>query len=261
LPTSTPRPTATTGPTATPLPTSTPVTEQSFQDSFAETMTQFSDLGVNENEFRKVVRAQLYRERLTKALAEEQNLAHEAEQASFFYIAAQTEEEAQQALADIAASDYRTVWNTIRSTPADPNLDSTIVASELLWRTRDDVESFFGPEVGQAAFEGQVEVPSDIIVVASTTEGEPDSYYIIMVTGREVRPLSESAIASAEQELYQTWVQDQRSQGVETFERWRTAVPVRPILDRRFLVAPTPTPALPTIEVPTVAPTTQSGGN
>ncbi|MGD8585060.1 MAG: SurA N-terminal domain-containing protein [Chloroflexota bacterium] len=261
LPTSTPRPTATTGPTATPLPTSTPVSLEAFQESFSETMAQFDALGVSESEFREVVRAQIYRERLTEALVEEQGIAEEAEQASFFYIVADTQEEADQALADIEASDYLTVWNTIRSQQSGAESGSTLVASELLWRTQEDVQSFFGADVAQAAFDGQINEPSDIIVVESMTEGETDSYYIIMVSGREVRPLTQSAIATAEQELFQNWLEEQRADGVEIFERWRTAVPGRPILDRRFLMAPTPTPALPTIEVPTLGPTPEEGGN
>ncbi len=262
LPTSTPRPTATLGPTATPQPTSTPVSLDAFQESYGETLQQFDDLGVSESEFREVVRSQILRERLTEALVEEQGVAEEAEQASFFYIVAETEEEAQQALADVEASGYLTVWNTIRSEPPDPESESTLVASELLWRTREDVTSFFGEEVAQTAFEAELEESSEIIVVESDTEGEADSYYIIMVSGREVRPLTESAIAAAEQELFQAWLEGQRGEGAEIFERWRTAVPGRPILDRRFLLAPTPTPVLPTIEVPTVqTPPPDEGGS
>jgi hypothetical protein len=198
---------------------------------------------------------------LTEALVDEQGVAEEAEQASFFYIVAETQEEAEQALEDIEAADFLTVWNTIRSQPAGPESDSTLVASELLWRTREDVESFFGQDVAQAAFESPIDEPSDVIVVNAMTEEEADSYYIIMVSGREVRSLTQSAIAAAEQQLFQTWLEEQRTQGVEIFERWRTAVPGRPILDRRFLLAPTPTPALPTIEVPTLEPAPDEGGN
>jgi hypothetical protein len=250
LPTTTPLATATLGPTSTPPPTSTPVSLESFQNSFSETMGQFGDLGINEAEFRAVVRAQVLRDRLSELIVEEQGVDLEAEQASFFYIVTEDQNEADQVLSDVEASDFLTVWNTIRSEPPDVESDSTLVASELLWRSREDVASFFGDEVAAAAFESDVEEPSGVIVVTSMTEGESDRYYIIMVSGREIRPLSESAIASAEQELFQTWLEARRASGVEIFERWRSAVPSRPILDRRFLLPPTPTPELPTIEVP-----------
>jgi hypothetical protein len=147
-----------------------------------------------------------------------------------------------------------TVWNTIRSQPFDPESENTLVASELLWRTREDVASFFGEDVAESAFKLDLEEPSAVFLVAAETEDESDSYFIIMVSGRERRPLSESAIASAEQQLFQAWLEDRRVDGVEIFERWRTGVPGRPILDRRFLIPPTPAPAVPTLDIPTLEP-------
>lgn len=259
LPTSTPLATVTAGPTSTPMPTSTPVSLESFQESFGETMDQFDALGISEADFREVVRAQILQERLTEALVDEQGVAEEAEQASFFYIVAESLEEAEDTLEQIESTDFLTVWNTVRSEPLDPESQSTLVASELLWRTRDDVESFFGQEVAESVFQNELETPSAIIVVESMTEDESDSYYIIMVSGREVRPLSESEIAAAEQELFRVWLEEQRTQGVEIFERWRSSVPGRPILDRRFLLPPTPAPATPTIELPALEPPSDDG--
>ena len=254
LPASTPQPTPTTGPTATPLPTSTPVSLDSFEESFGETMNRFDDLGVSEVVFRDVVRAQLYQNRLAEALANDEEVAEEADQVSFFYIVSETREEAEQALRDIKAGDYRTIWNTIRSRPFDAESESTLVASELLWRTREDVVSFFGDDVAQSAFDLDLEEPSPVILVAAEAEDESDSYYIIMVSGRELRPLTESAIAAAEQELFRSWLESRRAEGVQVFERWRTGVPGRPILDRRFLIPPTPAPATPTLDIPTLEP-------
>ncbi|UCG25363.1 MAG: SurA N-terminal domain-containing protein, partial [Chloroflexota bacterium] len=254
LPTSTPLPTATSGPTATPLPTSTPVSLDSFEESFGETINRFDDLGAGEAIFREVVRAQLYRDRLLEALAGEEEMAEEADQVSFFYITSETMEEAEEALGEIESGDYLTVWNTIRSQPFDPESESSLVASELLWRPREDVVSFFGEDVAESAFELGMDEPSGVILVAAEADGESDSYYIIMVSGRELRPLSESALAAAEQELFQSWLEDHRAAGVEIFERWRASVPGRPILDRRFLIPPTPAPPTPTLDIPTIEP-------
>lgn len=259
LPTSTPLATPTTGQTATPLPTATPVSLESFQDSFTETMGRFSDLGVGEELFREVVRAQLYQERLAEVVANEEEIAREAEQASFFYVVAETPEEAEELRDEIEAGDYLNVWNEIRSQPPDPDSESTLVASELLWRTRDDVAGLFGDDVADNAFMLDIQEPSAIITVAGAGEDESGRYYIIMVSGREVRPLSESAIASAEQEAFQSWLESRRTVGVEILERWRNAVPRRPILDRRFLLPPTPAPATATIVVPTLEPPVEEG--
>ncbi len=259
LATSTPQATATAGPTVTPLPTATPVSLDSFQETFSETMDRFGDLGVDEATFREVVRAQLYQERLTEALASEQEIADEAEQASFFYIVSESLEEAESALADMESEDFLTVWNTIRSQPFDPEAESTLAASELLWRTREDIESFFGSDIAENSFDLDLDEPSAIVVVSAEAEGESDSYFIIMVSGREVRPLSESAISTAEQEVLQSWLEAQRLAIVEIFERWRSSVPGRPILDRRFLLPPTPAPATPTLEIPAIEPPSDEG--
>jgi len=261
LPTSTPLPTATSGPTATPPPTATPVSLDAFEESFTETMDRFDDLGVDESQFRDVVRAQIYQQRLSEVLADEEDIAEEAEQASFFYIVSEDQEEAESVLDDIESDGFLDIWNAIRSEPADPDAATTLVASELLWRTRDDISNLFGDDVAERVFALDLEQPSAIITVAGEGEGESDSYYIVMVSGREVRPLSESAIAAAEQEAFQSWLENRRTVGVEIFERWRTAVPRRPILDRRFLVPPTPAPATATIAVPTLEPAPQDEGS
>lgn len=260
LPTSTPLATATAGPTATPLPTATPVSLESFQGSFSETMDRFSDLGVDEESFRDVVQAQLYQERLAEAIANEEEIAEEAEQASFFYIVSETLEEAEALQDDIESGDYLSVWNQIRSQPADPESDSTLVASEILWRTREDVANLFGEDIAESAFELDLQEPGAIITVAAEGEDQSDQYFIIMVSGREVRPLSESAIASAEQQAFQSWLESRRAVGIEIFERWRSALPRRPILDRRFLLPPTPAPATPTIVLPTPEPPAEDEG-
>ncbi len=245
VPTETPFPTPTLGPTSTPLPTPTPLSEEAFRQDYEETITSFEDLGVSEEEFRQFVRAQLYRERLQEAIGEEEEASDQAEQVSFYYLAFDSKEEADQNLAEIETGDFLTVWNTVRS-QADTPPESTATANELIWRTADNVESLLGSEVAQAAFELPVGEPSGVLLQVADTEEGADRYYIIQVSGREVRPLTERAIEVAKQQALQAWLDSQRATGVETFERWRANVPTQPALDPRFLVAPTPAPPTPT---------------
>lgn len=249
LPTSIPEPSPTAGPTSTPFPTSTPVSRDSFQETFDETMAEFKDLGTDELIFRDVVRARLFEDILLDELAIEEELPDEAMQASFFYLLFGAEDEAQQAISDISTGDYLTVWNTIKSQPLESDGEQpAATASEVFWRTQEDIESLYGAEIAQAAFSQSAgEAGAVIVVPASDLEAGDDTYFVIMVSGREMRPLSESALNSARQELLQTWLESQRQVGVEIYERWRANVPPRPVLDRRFLLPPTPTPEL---EVP-----------
>lgn len=245
LPTSTPLPTPTVGPTSTPLPTATPVSLEAFALEFGDTIDRFEALGTPEDAFRELIRAQLLEERLGEALAEEADLAEEEEQVSFFFISYSSEDEAEAALEEIGSSDYLSVWNSVRSRPPDPDETGPAVASELLWRGRDDIESFFGAELSQFAFESPLEESSGIIMVAADTEEAEDQYFIIYVTGREIRPLSESELRSARQQVLTNWLDSRRLNASEVFERWRANVPVRPILNPEFLVPPTPAPATP----------------
>ncbi len=256
VPTSTPLPTATIGPTRTPLPTSTPISRDSFQETFDETVSDFKNLGSSEAIFRDVIRAQLFEERLLEELVTEAELPDEAMHTSFFFLRFETEEEAAQALDEINASDFRTVWNTIKSTPRDVEAETPPpTASEVIWRSQDDVESLYGSELAELAFDLPLEETSGVITVVSG-EGETESsqYYLILVSGREIRPLSETAINNAEQELLQTWLEEQQQLGVQIFERWRANVPNRPALDRRFWVqlTATPTTAAPAVTIPVV---------
>jgi hypothetical protein len=250
LATSVPEPTPTTGPTSTPFPTATPISLESFEESFEETMTQFGDLGSSQEIFRDVIRARLYRELLIDTLAIEEELPKEALQASYFFLRFDSEEEASQALEEIGASDYRTVWNTIRSKPVSEEDESTAIAREILWRSFENIETIYGFEMAETAFELELEQPSDIIEVAAEDEEVSTQYYILFVTGREIRPLSESEINGDKQEFFQLWLEEQKLTGVETFDRWRANVPHQPVLDRRFLLPPTPGPATAIPEVP-----------
>jgi hypothetical protein len=245
LPTRTPFPTPTLGPTSTPPPTPTPVSEDSFGEFFAETVERFKDFGISEDQFRGVVRAQLYQEKFLEELAREEELPEEAMHASFFFLMSGSEEEAQQALDDIDEENFLHVWNTINSKPFDPEDQSSTVASEVLWRTEDNISLILNEAVGFDVFNMPLDSHSEVIVIPAATEDESDTFYIIYVTGREIRPLSESEMANAQQELLSGWLQVLRASDVEPFERWRANVPQQPSIDPRFLVPPTPTPFIP----------------
>ncbi|MCA9939248.1 MAG: SurA N-terminal domain-containing protein [Anaerolineales bacterium] len=261
VPTLTPFPTFTPGPTQTPAPTATPVSQESFDQEYGAAIRRLKRLGGSEAIFREVVEAQLYRDKLTEALAEDANLPTEELQASIYVITAGTKSEADQVLSDIQADNYLDVWNQIRSTPPNPDSASTAQARELLWSNSDRITTSLGNNVAIAALALDVGVPSNVITQTVTTgEGDTatttDSFHIIMVSGREMRPLTESALNTARQQNLSTWLDSQRVT-TETLERWRARVPKQPALDPKYLAQPTPipqTPLPPTLEVATPAP-------
>ncbi|MCB9422902.1 MAG: SurA N-terminal domain-containing protein [Ardenticatenaceae bacterium] len=247
LPTSTPLPTPTLGPTLEPQPTATAVSKESFDEQLGGIITDFKNLGVNEAVFRDVVRLNLYADKLMEALGEENNVPTEAMQASIFLLTFDTQADADEAMAMIEAGDFLTVWNTIRSTPADPNTPATATASELLWRTQDALTTSFGEDVANVAFTLPPNVPSTPIEHA--VDDTTTKFYILEVSGREVRPLSEAVIQNAKQTLLQNLITEKSVTGVEILEVWRNYYPSRPVLDTKFLAQPTATPALPDLVV------------
>lgn len=260
VPTEVPFPTPTAGPTETPFPTATPVSEAFFQEQHGELITSLADLGVNETTYLSVVRAQLCRERLGEALAEEQSLSRTAPQASIFVITANDEATANETQALIESDGFLTAWNTIVSRPEDPEAteEPPTTAYELLWRTQDALTSSVGADVAAAAFELPVDEPSDIIAVDNGDD--TSTYYLIMVSGREERELSDSEYQTRRSEQVQLLVDERLTGNLEINEMWRRNVPVLPVLDSKFLAAPTATPEMeatllaPTLEIPTEAP-------
>ena len=253
VPTLTPFPTPTLGPTQTPFPTPTPVSEAEFQTQFSDFMTQLTGLGVNETTYRSVVRAQLCNERLTEVLTEEQGVSRMAEQASIFVIQAATEESANEMQALAESEGFLTAWNTISSRPDDPAATEQpeTNAYELLWRTQANLATSLGTEISAAAFDLDIETPSDIIVVENN-DGT-SSYFLIMVSGREERELSASEFQTRQSEALQAFVDEQLTGNLQINDMWRGRVPTLPALDPKFLAAPTPTPAVQDV-APTAAP-------
>jgi hypothetical protein len=252
VPTETPFPTVTTGPVPTAAPTATPVPEQDFLDQYGQFVASLNDLGVDESAYRSVIRAQLCRERLTEALTTERELSRTAPHASIFVISADSEEAANENQALIESEGFLTAWNTIQSQPADPEATETPPTSafELLWRTTEGIESSLGAEIAAATFDLDLDTSSEIIAVENSDD--TTTYYQIMVSGREERELSESEFQTRQQELVQTFLDEQLTGNLQINDLWRSRVPTLPALDTKFLAAPTATPEIET--PPTLAP-------
>ncbi|MCP4421380.1 MAG: hypothetical protein GY805_32620 [Chloroflexi bacterium] len=243
VPTSLPIPTVTTGPTSTPGPTATPVSAESFQQEFADFIAEFEELGNSEAQYREIVRMQLYQEQLLAALAEEQELSDEAEQASFFIIQFETEEDAIEAAALIDASAYLPVWNEISNREPDPTGALTAQATEILWRTADTLADSLGAEVAETVFALPIGTPSEPI--ARIVDAETTRYYLVQVSGREVRPLSASELQTVELENLATFIDTQLTGNLTLTEYDQGRTPTSPVLDPLFTAQPTAVPGAP----------------
>ncbi len=242
FPTNTPFPTATMRPTGTPAPTATAVSQESFNEQYGEFLDRLGQFNTNEALFRSTIEQSLYRERLADAIAEEEELSSIAPHASYFNLTFGTEEEANEALALIAADGYLTVWNTIRSLTPDPQSTSTADASEIVWRTQDSIEAIAGALIAEAAFSTPIDTPSELLI----QEGADGNIYtIIMVSGREDRELSEAQVNQLKQERLASFLATELNVQ-RFFEVYNGRAPRTPVLDPLFLAPPTATPGIPT---------------
>lgn len=243
-------PTATAGPTMTPLPTATPVSEDAFREEYNTILRRFRDHGANEESYRAVLRAQLYREKLAEALAEEVEMSPEAEQASLYLLSFATAEEAAQAAEAIDETGFLDVWNRLRSLPAEDEAALPGSAAELIWQTQESIAQRYGEAVAEAAFALELEEPSEIMEVDpgidQLTGVEQDTvFYILMVSGREIRELPESTLENQRFQLVSDLLASRRELGDATlFENWRGRSPTQPVLDPIFYQQPTPAPTL-----------------
>lgn len=243
------------GPTSTPFPTSTPVSTESFQQEFGNLMGRLQEYGVDEAQYREIVRLQLYREQLQEALADG-NVDTQGEQASIYALVWNDEAAATIGLERIQVEEYLPIWNLVRSTPATAESPSFpgAAATEVLWQTQDALAQTVGTAVAAAAFSLPIGEPSTVLT--NTVSDGTTQYYIIQVSGREVRPLPASTVEDAKAQYLATFIEAQLSGNVVISEFWRTRVPTRPILDAKFLVQPTAVPTVPLESTPAPLPTT-----
>ncbi len=247
--------TPTVGPTSTPFPTATPVSLQAFEEAYAEELASYREKRVDQTIFRYVTEQQLYRERLLEALAEEKadEIRREELQFSLFVLSFETEAEAVEAQAQIAAADYLTVWNTVRSErlaapPAaqdetgggtDDRPGSTAAATEFVWRNQDSLNLSLGITNTNTIVDSLAVGQSSDILPYTGTDGVT-RYYLVQLSGREMRFLPESNIEQQKQEMLSNWMQSARLDGFSDLGGWRGRAPRQPDVDPRYFV-PQPT--------------------
>lgn len=191
VPTAIAQPTLEPGPTSPPPPTATPVSEEYFQQELNDLLDQLKGLGVSETSYRSLIASRIYQEQLLDTIAVEQEISQEALHANLLILAFSDEAEANAALAEASSGDFLTVWNTIRSQPADldPENPSTANAVEFPWRTQTSLEQTIGIEAAELAFTLPINVPSAVIQLPGSEE-DP-TYLILLTNGRELRTMPE----------------------------------------------------------------------
>jgi peptidyl-prolyl cis-trans isomerase D len=210
--TATPGPTATTAPTSTPRPTATAYTVDAFEQDYETFLGSLADFRIREVDYRAFVEATLYREKLREAFTPD--ISTEEEQVLVSQILVEDKDTGEEVLQRLEEGDD---WADL---VAEYSADFATPEGEGLlgWRTLDELLSTFG-QAGVAAYgipAGEVAGPfqSDF------------GWHIFKVDDREVRPLSEEALALAEQDAYDSYLNDLRAEADITInEEWVDHLP------------------------------------
>ena len=189
-PTDGPSPTA--RPSATVTPTPTPYTEEAFQADYRDAL---KERGIRETEFRMVIEAALYREKLAKRF--EAEVPREQEQVLARHIVVDSEQSAGDVLKRLEEGES---WQAVAA-ELSTDSGSKNLAGYLGWVAK----GAMGEAFDLAAAEGVV---GDLIGPVQTESG----WQVIEVLAREVRPLDEFDYQQAVNGAFVAWLDARRAE-------------------------------------------------
>jgi foldase protein PrsA len=186
----------------TPAPTPTEMTEADFRELYNRYMREgLRPLGISEQEYRSWVKISLLTEKLKDDIKGE--LPSEAEQVKLEFLSVSSEERASELAQRLdEGEDFQALAEEIQADEEDPGY-----SNELSWLPRQLLDSRLGADLAEQAFSLGVGNHSGPITLGEQSQ----SYYVIQVTGREVRELEDSAQEQMAQDAFQSWLDAQQS--------------------------------------------------
>lgn len=234
--------TATPFPTFTPFPTPTVVTEEGFKQLLAQQLELWRSINFTEADYRKLVEAELYDERLRELF--NRDVPTREDHIMGAWMAFETEEGAKAVLDRLNSGEpFDKLAAEVRA--------RTIVSAttgELPWTPVVDVAPRFGDEVQQAVSSTAAGQHTNVIA------GSGNLWYIFNITGHEERDLDPQTLRQRQIDHFQQWLDDQRSTKVQFMDYWESRVPPDPAVPLDLVNAiQSAQPALPQ-EFPTPLP-------
>jgi hypothetical protein len=207
-----PTQTATPGPTSTPFPTSTPYTRSAYEQDFNDAMQRFDKQGFNEADYRKLIEANLLRDKLKDVISADVQPV-------------QTQVWARH----ILLSDEAIALATIDRIKAGEDFGA--LAKEI---SQDTGSGAAGGDLGWFG-KGQMVAPFEEAAfslepgVISPPVKSDFGWHIIQVIARQDRPLTSSEYQQARDQSFNEWLSTARVEyEVETFDFWKERVPTDP---------------------------------
>jgi peptidyl-prolyl cis-trans isomerase D len=219
-PTATPTATATATlvptitPTSLPTITPTPYTQQGYEDTLKERITELAGINFSEADLRKLADVILYSQQLQEAVLEELGVGPTEEQVWARHILVPDQATADLVLGRLNAGEDWCELAASFSTDTS-NKDN---CGDLNWFGRERMVAEF-ETAAYAMAVGEISEP------VQTSFG----FHVIQVLGHENRPLDQSTYESKSSQAFQDWLEEQRTNSdVEILEIWRDRVPSDP---------------------------------
>ena len=203
--------------TATPVgPSATPYTRELFERNYQAFVTNLGSFGVTESAVRSELRAQLYRERLSKTFEAEVPRIQEQVWARHILVADES-----LAANLLAQAQSGADWETL-ALENSTDEGSKAQGGDLGWFGRGRMVEPFE----KAAFAGQV---GEIVGPVQSDFG----WHIIEILGHEDRELSDADFRSAVAQAFDEWLNGSRDAAEVTIrDYWTERVPSPPVLPR-----------------------------
>jgi parvulin-like peptidyl-prolyl isomerase len=169
----------------------------------------------DEKDFRDMVRASILRDELRNAMAESVDLQQDQVEIILFSLAT---EESAEATRDRLTQDNEDPEALAEEFAMDE--DPTTSAFSLPWLPAGYLSAQLGREVESVAFNTAVGRTSPVV------RGQDGLYYVIYVSGHELRELSEDLAVQAGNQAYELWLTTAKAQHAEYLD-WQAALVTR----------------------------------
>ncbi len=205
-------------PTSTPFPTATPITKEGFDKLYQDQLSVLSQVGLTDQEYRKIVELRLIGEKVNKAIAS--TVPTTTEQVKFKYIRMSITDVPTVSVA-INTDGFDKVYQQVLSNTYP--ITSVIASETFDWVPQDEISATteFGPSVAETIFATPISQTTVINSNAAGTAG-----YAIFVQDKGVQPIGPSFMSSREQAAQQAWLEARRNPAF--FLTWQDRVPVTP---------------------------------
>ncbi|MGD8966928.1 MAG: SurA N-terminal domain-containing protein [Anaerolineae bacterium] len=201
----------------TPAPTPTQMTEEDFLEMYNRYIREgLKPQGISEQQYRSLVAVSILTEKLQEDMKEE--LPGEAEQVQLRYLSASDEERVNELAQRLdSGEDFQTLADELEADEEAPGF-----SRELGWLPKDVLADRLGEDLADLAFSLEVGEHTEPVTVGE----EGQSYFIIEVTGHEVRELEASVRDSLARDAFESWLNAQQS--LVERKSWQNRVPTEP---------------------------------